>query len=714
MRRHGPDLVLMDIRLAGALDGVATADLIRRECDVPVVFLTAYSDPVTLDRAKRSEPFGYILKPFEERELVSQIEMARYKHQAERKLRESEQRWATTLRSIGDAVIATDEMGRITFLNTAAELLTGWNMTEASEQPVQRVFQILDEFSRQIIEDPVRKVLDTGVMVGLANQTVLRRKDGTEVPIDDSGAPILDPWGNTTGVVLVFRDVTDKRRAEEALRKSEEWLRVTLGSIGDAVIASDTAGNVVFLNPVAAALTGWTPEAAHGQPMRQVFRLINELTHEPSEDLVARVLRENRIVELANHTALVTKDGREVPVEDSAAPITDTDGRVSGVVIVFHDVTAKRRVEEERERLLLQVERQAAVLEATFTAIADGIVVYDTDGNIVRMNAEARRLSGYSEDEVGQILGERVARRQMARADGSSFPPEETPVFRALRHGETVVGETMALHLPDRTHWMAVSAAPIFLDHGSPRGVIATLTDTTELHTMQEQLQTFIHLVSHDLRAPLTVTHGYVSLLQEYLAESENPLARKSLDSIMRAMKRMDVMIDDLVMATRLEGGQLTLTRAPVDLPVWLPDFLARQYPDIAPQRVHLEIPAELPPLHADSARLERVLINLISNALKYGDPDTPVRVRVQPGEGEVCLAVTDHGRGIAPEHIPHLFQKFYRADSSRKAEGIGLGLYITRLMVEAHGGQIRVASEVGKGSTFYFTLPTDARPAEV
>ncbi len=104
--------------------------------------------------------------------------------------------------------------------------------------------------------------------------------------------------------------------------------------------------------------------------------------------------------------------------------------------------------------------------------------------------------------------------------------------------------------------------------------------------------------------------------------------------------------------------------------------------------------------------RLERILTNLLSNALKYSDPGTPVWMQAQPLDGEVRIAVKDQGRGIAPEHVPHLFEKFYRADSSRKAEGIGLGLYITRLMVEAHGGRIWVESEVGKGSTFSFTLP--------
>jgi len=127
--------------------------------------------------------------------------------------------------------------------------------------------------------------------------------------------------------------------------------------------------------------------------------------------------------------------------------------------------------------------------------------------------------------------------------------------------------------------------------------------------------------------------------------------------------------------------------------------------------RVQVEIPPDLPPVSADAARLERIFTNLLSNALKYSDPGTPVQVCVQPMSGEVSIAVKDQGQGIAPKDMPHLFEKFYRAGSSRKAEGIGLGLYVTKLMVEAHGGRIRVESEVGKGSTFSFTLPVACTP---
>jgi PAS domain S-box-containing protein len=164
-------------------------------------------------------------------------------------------------------------------------------------------------------------------------------------------------------VVLVFRDFTEHKRAERELTEQREWLRVTLTSIGDAVLATDADGRVKFLNPIAASLTGWTPEQAHGQPVNHVFRIRNERTGEPAPDMVSRVLKERRVVGLANHTALVRKDGMEIPIEDSAAPIQDEAGQVLGTVLVFHDVTQKRKAEQALEEARTELKRHAEDLE---------------------------------------------------------------------------------------------------------------------------------------------------------------------------------------------------------------------------------------------------------------------------------------------------------------------------------------------------------------
>jgi len=220
--KHNPDLVLMDIRLQGEMDGIAAAHVIRNRYHLPVVYLTAHADEVTFDRARATEPFGYILKPFDERELRTVIEMALYKHQAERKLQLSERRYATTLSSIGDGVIATDRSGLVTFLNPVAERLTGWSAAEAEGKPLTEVFRIVNEQTRATVENPVDRVLREGIVVGLANHTILISRHGSEAPIDDCAAPIQDDLGISVGAVLVFRDVTETHRREEQLRQSQK------------------------------------------------------------------------------------------------------------------------------------------------------------------------------------------------------------------------------------------------------------------------------------------------------------------------------------------------------------------------------------------------------------------------------------------------------------------------------------------------------------
>src|SRR5947207_12624893 len=181
-----PDLVLMDIRLNGEMDGIAAAAQIRSAYKTPVVFVTAYADLGTLEQAGMSEPFGFLVKPFEEQALHAAIEMAFYRHRAENRLRDMERWLATTLRSIGDAVIATDETGHITYLNPVAERLTGWGLHESLGAPFTTIFRAIHAGNRQPNADPVQRTLREGLVIRLEGDTILLSKDGGEWPTDDS------------------------------------------------------------------------------------------------------------------------------------------------------------------------------------------------------------------------------------------------------------------------------------------------------------------------------------------------------------------------------------------------------------------------------------------------------------------------------------------------------------------------------------------------
>ncbi len=214
-----PDLVLMDIVLEGKMTGIEAAEEIYSKLNIPVIYLTAYADEATLQQAKLTKPLGYIVKPFSERELRTVIEVALYRSEMERNLREQKEWFYTTLKSIGDAVIATNNKGKIIFMNPMAERLTGWKQEEALGWPLERVFNIVNEDTGEPIENPVRKVIERGTIVGLGNHTMLISKKGKKIPIDDSASPIKDDQGNLLGIVLIFRDVTQRRKIEQEFLK---------------------------------------------------------------------------------------------------------------------------------------------------------------------------------------------------------------------------------------------------------------------------------------------------------------------------------------------------------------------------------------------------------------------------------------------------------------------------------------------------------------
>lgn len=217
-----PDLILMDIHLGDGVDGVQAADRIRqRQQGVPVVFLTAHADDGTLQRAKLTEPHGYVLKPFEEAELKIAIEIGLHKGRMDRRVRENERWLAATLGSIGDAVVATDSDGKVRLLNSLAEQLTGWSHSDAAGNDVRDIFQIVHERTREPVPNPALVALTRGEVVNTPSDTILVARDGSETPIDGSAAPILDVNGAITGAVLVFRDITERKRFEEHLRQAQ-------------------------------------------------------------------------------------------------------------------------------------------------------------------------------------------------------------------------------------------------------------------------------------------------------------------------------------------------------------------------------------------------------------------------------------------------------------------------------------------------------------
>ncbi len=349
-----PDIALMDIKLGDGMNGIDTAVELRAKYQVPVIYLTAYADEDTLERAKHTEPFGYIVKPFEDKDLRSAIEIALYKHQMEHRLKVSEEWLRTTLGSIGDGVIATDMKGCITFMNPVAEALTGWIEGEIVGKPMQEVFHIINESTRETVENPVTQVLKDGRVVRLANHTLLITKNGREIPIADSGSPIKDDNGKIVGVVLVFRDQTKERAAQKVLEKSITSLQ-----------QAETIARLGYFE------RNW--QSGEGYWSRGFFQLLDienpseAFTHEQfmeyihEEDLTR--VEEHIRCSLETHEPmdvdfrLVQKNGNVIYIHGVADNYYSDDGKPLLTRGTFQDVTK----EMESEKLLRQAHKMESI-----------------------------------------------------------------------------------------------------------------------------------------------------------------------------------------------------------------------------------------------------------------------------------------------------------------------------------------------------------------
>jgi PAS domain S-box-containing protein len=511
----------------------------------------------------------------------------------------AQQEWfRVTLASIGDAVIATDAAGCVSYMNAAAETLTGWRLLEATGRRLEDVFHIVSETTREPVENPVAMVMRSGQVVGLANHTVLICRDGIERPIADSGSPIRDSEGRILGVVLVFRDVTAERQAEEALAEQREWLETTLVSIGDAVIATDVRGRVVFMNPIAEHLTGWRIDAARGRACADVFNIVNEQTRRLAENPVTRVLADGAVVGLANHTVLIAADGTERPIDDNGAPIRNREGRIVGVVLVFRDVTERRRAEIDRQ----------------FAA------------------AERERL----------LEAERMARNEAERA---SLVKDE-----------------------------------------------------------------FVAMVSHELRTPLNAILGWAQLMMK--SPRDPAVIDRGLDVVSRNTRLQAQLVSDLLDLSRILAGKLRLDIQSVDLASVVTDAVETVQAEADTKGINVRPDVTLEPIviAGDPGRVQQIIWNLMSNALKFTPPGGQVHVSLRRVGSRAEIAVRDTGAGIRPDVLPHIFDRFHQADRSitRRFGGLGLGLSIVKSLVEHHGGTVHAESDgEGTGATFTVVLPT-------
>ncbi|MGQ9779984.1 MAG: ATP-binding protein [Bacillota bacterium] len=384
--------------------------------------------------------------------------------------------------------------------------------------------------------------------------------------------------------------------------------------------------------------------------------------------------------------------------------LRNEDGRVRGYLLSRFPLNKESTCPYDLPGLLFETLTTGKIpwLETFFANPAQSFLILDRSGVVRRTNRSAVAALGFDPVSLTvEEIGRRVAFR---RLNGAVLRSEELPFARVLL-GETVAGEIFILtNARGRSLPVLVSAAPI-VGEEDILGAIVSWYALGDLRQLQEAQGDYLRIISHDLRQPLTVIAAQAQLIER--AAERPDRVRRGAQAIYATVWRMNALIQDLVDAAHFEAGQLRLKIKEIELPTYLYDLLERLECAMNTERIVVLPASDLPRVAADPDRLERIFVNLLTNALKYSESESPVTVSFRPEAARVVVAISDRGRGIDPEDLPHLFARYYRSPAVRDhAEGLGLGLYITKVLVEAHGGQIWVESVREVGSTFYFTLP--------
>ena len=605
---------------------------------------------------------------------------------------------STTLASIGDAVIACDADGLVTFLNREAERLTRWTVAEAEGKSVEEVFRILNEESGEAVAVPVARVLREGRAVGLANHTVLVARDGTRTPISDSAAPIRRPGEPAEGVVLTFRDVSEQRAADLAHAR----LAAVVEFSGDAILTKSLDGIIRTWNAGAERLFGYRAEETVG---RSVTMLIPpDRLHEETEILDR--LHHGQAVE-RRETVRRTKDGRLLPVLLSVSPLRNREGRIVGASKVVHDLTA---VVAARDAL----RREKDLLATTLASIGDGVIVTDARGRVTSINAQAEALTGWTTAEAqGRDLVS-----VFAIVTEQTRKPVENPVHRVLEHGAIVglANHTLLLARDGTERSIDDSAAPIRDADGRLVGVVLVFRDITSRRQAERLVQAaerrkdeFLAILSHELRNPLAPIRMAIGMLQRIgVAEGK---VQELLSVIDRQSHQLTRLLDDLLDISRIASGKIALKTSRMPLRLAVSDAVDAVRPEVESMRHSLEVTFEDEALEVegDLARLAQVFTNLLNNAAKYTQEGGRITLGVRREGQDAVVRVRDTGIGLTPGQLPRIFEMFAQVDQSleRMRGGLGVGLALSRTLVELHHGRIEARSEgLGRGSEFVVRLP--------
>ena len=713
LKRGPPDLILSDHGLP-EFDGFSALAIAQSQCpQVPFLFVTgSMGEEVAIESLKNGAA-DYVLKNHLSglvpavRHALRQAEERRKRLQAEQALSVSEEHFRMLVEGVKDyAIFMLDADGSIATWNAGAEWIIGYTAGEIIGRRYECTFRPEDLGSGQ-----VRAMLQAAAEQGRAEQEGWRmRKGGTRFWASTSVTALRNAQGGLRGYAAVTRDITGRKANEEALAR----LAAIIQGSADAIVSKTLEGIITSWNPGAEKIFGYTEAEAVGQPMMLV---IPPERSEEEAGILAAIARGERVTHF--ETERLTKDGRRVGVSMSLSPIKDKAGCVSGAASIIRDITPQKQAQE---RLHHSEARHTAIVEAAL----DAIISLDCQGLIQEWNAAAERMFGYPRAAaIGQKMDmliipqslmetyrEGLAQYLILGAGSLIGRPVELTARRAT--GAEFAVELGLTPIPESSPPQYTAIIRDVSARKEAEAEIRRLNSeleqrvrdrTAELEAANQELESFSYSVSHDLRAPLRHIAGFVEMLQARSGPVPDEEGGRLIQSIAAATDRMTRLIDALLAFSRLGRADLRKTRLSLDALIRGAQLELRN--ETKGRNIEWA-GGPLPEVEGDAVLLQQVMINLLSNALKYTRPRAVARIEIgaQTERDETICFVRDNGVGFDTRYVDKLFGVFQRLHRASEFEGTGIGLASARLIIHRHGGRIWAESSVEAGAVFYFSLP--------
>lgn len=619
---------------------------------------------------------------------------------------ESERRYQQLVESIRDyAIFMLDTEGRVRSWNPGAQAIKGYAASEIIGQHLSVFYTPEDRAAGK----PARLLLTAAEQGRVDDEGWCLRKDGSRFWSDVVISAIRDDSGALVGFSKVARDLSDRRASQEALRQSEARFAQMIGSVKDyAIFLLDENGIIRTWNAGAQLAKGYQAEEIIGRSISTFYTPEDRAAGRP-QMLLARAVRDGRV---EDEGWRVRKDGTRFWADVVITALRDEHGRLNGFTKVTRDLTLRRQADEA----LRQSEERFRVLVQSVKDYA--IFMLDPKGVVATWNSGAHRIIGYAPEE---IIGKHFS---------VFYPPEDVASGKSERELETSLlrgkfeEEGWRIRKDGSRFWASVVLEPLRGREGSLLGFAKVTRDLTERQAAEKERlrlvkadeairlrDEFLSIASHELKTPLTAVHLQLQGLLRSAMKLDERVGQK-LTRAVKSGERLSDLIETLLDVSRIATGRFELSRTQSDLKQTVEEVVERlrEQAQQSDSAVTVEVDGRVVG-QWDRLRLEQVLHNLLANAFKYA-AGTPVRVTLRERQGTAVLIVEDRGPGIPVAERERVFERFERAASMRHYGGMGLGLYVARQIVEAHGGRIHIEGAEPTGARFVVQLPVETRSA--